>query len=763
MDFGQEEETPERQGVLEEVDENIVGRIKQLLREVVGDTTSVFFWKNSRDGSYYFRTVVERKCPGKHRHKSNNFYVIVRDGEIYYHCLSSECQKSYYLGRVKPLEFIEEEEPPLVEGMTSPVQALLTKEGFEGLEPGNAGGAAGRTTVIGVEKVSFSFTNETCPLCGKEHKHKIVDVIEITKGVHSVRVQTGECKATLLGLDKNKVLEELLECVDTDAPYAKVFNYAFGKDYRSYEDNFYHFNGVRWERVKSEVVYNEVYDYSERVVKKLMNHYNQAGFDLDILRADGGITTTNKKGEVVKGADACRVIYGRLKLGLKYLGKTVNMNQIRKALYNKVFYPTFEEDMDANPYLLGVKNGVIELTAPAGRVGQGNKGVIKFRKGGRGDNISMCAGCEFVEVKDEETKKEFLEFVLQILPNRGVRRLFQKFIGYCLLGVSNEKKIWMLTDKRGGFNGKSALVRLIQGMLGDYAKRPRPNILYKRDNADSGNSHGQGLIEHFKIRVDFYEEMDKTKVLDQEWLKEISGGETTISARVIHSKEKIEREWSAKTCMTFNENNAPRMDITDKAFMDRLVVIPFNSRFYPTDEEYEINKEIPNTFKADIDISRNFPAWRPYMLDWAMEGLQMYYEEGFQDIPQECQEFLQLLQEEQDTVKEFVEKWLEFETDDQRDARENEKKPIPFLTLSQLHSKFGQVCKHIQNDRKRRLNTWSFKTALMKHFNEASFKERHTWKENGKQREAKKSFLGVMWREQEVEDNNGFMFKPDNK
>jgi phage/plasmid-associated DNA primase len=165
-----------------------------------------------------------------------------------------------------------------------------------------------------------------------------------------------------------------------------------------------------------------------------------------------------------------------------------------------------------------------------------------------------------------------------------------------------------------------------------------------------------------------------------------------------------------------------------------------------------MNKHIPNTFKADIDVARKFPAWRPCVLDWAMEGLQMYYREGFNDIPPECNHFKRLLQKEHDTVRDFVEGYLDIQTPEGGNP--------PYVTLKQLYRKFEWAFKDTQRDRKTKLTQEAFKKALMKHIGEGRFKEKHQPCEtvgNQKVRKCIRSvFLGVT-----LEDEGGYGFQED--
>jgi hypothetical protein len=58
--------------------------------------------------SHHFRRISEGMCPGNHSHISNSFYInVANDGTVFYHCLSTECGKSYLYG-VRNCMFVED-------------------------------------------------------------------------------------------------------------------------------------------------------------------------------------------------------------------------------------------------------------------------------------------------------------------------------------------------------------------------------------------------------------------------------------------------------------------------------------------------------------------------------------------------------------------------------------------------------------------------------------------------------------------------------
>ncbi|DBA84836.1 TPA: hypothetical protein ACH3X1_005864 [Trebouxia sp. C0004] len=58
-------------------------------------------------------------------------------------------------------------------------------------------------------------------------------------------------------------------------------------------------------------------------------------------------------------------------------------------------------------------------------------------------------------------------------------------------------------------------------------------------------------------------------------------------------------------------SNLPDLDYSDKALLDRILVLYHRSKFCDSQAEYEDQKRIPHTFLADPNIKDNLQRWRP--------------------------------------------------------------------------------------------------------------------------------------------------------
>ncbi len=218
----------------------------------------------------------------------------------------------------------------------------------------------------------------------------------------------------------------------------------------------------------------------------------------------------------------------------------------------------------------------------------------------------------------------------------------------------------LLTDKRKGYNGKSTIAKMVmQGMGSEYMRRGGNGFLYKSDTRhETVNSHDSGMIAYKGSRLAYFEELDPKERLNNQELKDRNGGNSYFQGRRAHSTIEEKFIWGTKMLLLFNDNNFPQFDFTDTQLVERLLIVQHRSRFFPEPEEYEKHAHEPHTFQA-IDIDGKLEQWRPYYLEWALEGLKNYWTKRFSTVPAECKVWKAGLVNEQDRVRECLDKYIE--------------------------------------------------------------------------------------------------------
>ena len=315
--------------------------------------------------------------------------------------------------------------------------------------------------------------------------------------------------------------------------------------------------------------------------------------------------------------------------------------------------------MDANPYLLGTDNGVIDLK------------TCTLRPATPEDLVTKSVGYSIPDGTFDSSAVE--ELFTQIYPMEPERRFFQTWGGYCLLGNHLAKGMVCLNDRRAGNNGKSTTTRILKATLGpDYTIGNKDNLLYESRYVGDVNSHDSGMLAFEGKRLAIMEELKSTRTLDTDLLKRITGGETTCCVRSAGSGENREMHWSAKLVTVFNEGCMPKFKTEDAAFANRLLVIPHRSLFCDHPE----NSSAPYTYLADGSKELALRETRRHeLLTWFLEGLKNYWQAGTTEfvVPPTCRQWGNDLLRSQDPLMEWASERI-FETTGN-----------DFITLDALH------------------------------------------------------------------------------
>ena len=107
---------------------------------------------------------------------------------------------------------------------------------------------------------------------------------------------------------------------------------------------------------------------------------------------------------------------------------------------------------------------------------------------------------------------------------------------------------------------------------------------------------------------------------------QVTGGGATFSVRAAYAPACEKMPFTAKLIIVFNENNMPRLDVEDEAFMRRLLLVEHRSLFCKTQDAYDKRRTEPYTFLANKDLKEQLSS--AAVLAWMLEGLAQYREQG---------------------------------------------------------------------------------------------------------------------------------------
>lgn len=172
------------------------------------------------------------------------------------------------------------------------------------------------------------------------------------------------------------------------------------------------------------------------------------------------------------------------------------------------------QELDANPWLLGVRNGVVELRTGCHRPAQRNDFITKHADA----VFDGTAGCpNWLAFLDTVTGGDV-----------DLQAYLQRAIGYAFTGSVQEEVLFVLYGT--GCNGKSTFRETIHALLGDYALAADASVLTERKNNGSATEEVARLQGRRFVAVNETSENDQ---LHEARIKFITS-QDTITARPLY-------------------------------------------------------------------------------------------------------------------------------------------------------------------------------------------------------------------------------------
>lgn len=277
-------------------------------------------------------------------------------------------------------------------------------------------------------------------------------------------------------------------------------------------------------------------------------------------------------------------------------------------------------DLDADPWLLNVQNGVIDLKSTA---------FLPH------DHRYLCSKLAGGAYREGATAPWFESFVARIFDgNADLIEFVRRAVGYTLTGVTDSQAVFFAYGS--GANGKSTFLEIIALLLGEYyRKAPSDLILLKRSDASGATPDLAGLRG---VRLVVLQEIEAGRRLHESRLKDLTGGDT-ITARHLYGEP---FQFRASGKLWLYGNHRPVVSGTDHGLWRRLFLIPFTVTI-PEGER-----------KPMGELLRNARAELPGILNWALRGLADWRDGGLAP-PEIVRAATSSYQHESDSIGLFVE------------------------------------------------------------------------------------------------------------
>ena len=375
-----------------------------------------------------------------------------------------------------------------------------------------------------------------------------------------------------------KLLENSLS--GTHYQIAKVIFHIYKNDYRVdgiKNPEWYQFDGIRWKKTHffNIIVSEEIPHYYKSL---LVNNHE----DLESDNPDDPEKDTKPK--LVK----------KIIMNLEnVMFKRNILDQCAHLFLNHD--PQFASKLDANPLLLGFKNGVYDL----------ENGV--FRDGLYTDYITFSTGFDFLDYNPNSSQiNDITGFLTKIIPNREVREYLLVVLAKTLIGIP-EEKFYIFTGLSGS-NGKSTLMNFLEYTLGDYMTSVDSSLLTNKRGLSSSAS--PDIIRMRGKRLFSFAEPENVD-LQTGTLKQFSGGDTIVARELYKAPVTFKLQGTMIMCC----NEKPSISTIEGGILRRVRVIDYNSKF--------CDKPIKqNEFAIDKNLNKKLKIWKPYFMSMLIHALQ---------------------------------------------------------------------------------------------------------------------------------------------
>lgn len=286
-------------------------------------------------------------------------------------------------------------------------------------------------------------------------------------------------------------------------------------------------------------------------------------------------------------------------------------------------------EVNADPWLFNCANGTLALKDISGA------DAAPLRRHDRADLITRHAP---VKYNAESACPLWRQFMNEILPAPELQRFLQTWFGYCLSGDTGEQYVVCLHGQ--GANGKSTIIDVMTHLMGDYAMTISFSSLLHDDRRRGGDA-SPDLARLPGARLVVAAEPETGAKFSESLLKTMTGGD----AMTVRHLNRDFFEFQPNFKLTLSFNNKPAVRGQDEGIWRRLLLVPF--------------KNIVPRERRDVQLKYKLRAELSGILNWALDGLRLYYENGLSP-PDAVSEATAAYRDESDPVGQFIGAWVVF-------------------------------------------------------------------------------------------------------
>lgn len=294
--------------------------------------------------------------------------------------------------------------------------------------------------------------------------------------------------------------------------------------------------------------------------------------------------------------------------------------------------------MDRNPWLLNVRNGVVDL----------RDGSLRPHRAE--DLITKLADVEYrgLDYRCEDWERA----VEQIAGERQVADFLQRWFGYCATGDISEQVF--VVHWGDGSNGKSTILNTVSAVLGDYAGTAAPQLL-ATSSANGSEAHPTGIADLWGKRMVTAHETKEGAVLREDFIKQATGGDK-IKARFMRADF---FEFDPTHKIQLLTNSKPSVRGQDHGIWRRVLLVAYLQRFGSEEQVAEGSATLVGDKHLGARLSGDDA--RAGVLSWIVRGAVEWAQRGGLRAPDVVREASEVYREEQDRVGQWLHECCELE------------------------------------------------------------------------------------------------------
>ena len=335
-------------------------------------------------------------------------------------------------------------------------------------------------------------------------------------------------------------------------------------------------------------------------------------------------------------------------------------DSVMKMAANFFYIEDFHSKLNANVFLFGCKNGVLDLRSKEAEVIPPaiTREHVIFRQGRPEDYVSFLAGQNLPDTEaidyiplsqlteeQEEHLAGLKDFFAKLFPEEDLRRYVLRLLASCLEGCNREQCYYTFIG--GGSNGKSKLNDLCRMTLGDYwCSLQTTALTRKRPDAGAANPEIMAVKNRRFIGM---QEPDDKEPINTSRMKQFSG-EDIIEARGLFQDQEKFKITGKLIMMT---NKLPPIHTMDHGTWRRIRVVPFKSKF-ATPDDPDLLAGKPFVYPRDPEMDAKLREWREVFLSWLVDIYDKeYITNGLEPVPMSVKQESMTYKESFDSFAKF--------------------------------------------------------------------------------------------------------------